>query len=61
MPKILVILSQTLAWGQILILPLDLGVGGAATGNTFYLVYYILYPIIFVLIAFVNPFAMFFY
>jgi len=27
--KVLVILSQILAWGQILLIPLDLGLGGA--------------------------------
>lgn len=57
----LVILSQVLAWSQILLLPLDQGVDGAASGSTFYLVYYILYPIIFTLIAFFNPFALFYY
>ena len=60
-PKILVILSQTLAWGQMLLLPLDQGVDGVDSGSTFYLVYYVLYPIIFVLVAFLNPFAMFLY
>lgn len=57
----LVILSQFLAWSQILLLPLDQGVEGSNPDSTFYLVYYILYPIIFTLIAFFNPFALFFY
>lgn len=60
-PKILVLLSQTLAWGQLLLLPLDQAVDGGSEGSTYYLVYYILYPIIFVLVAFLNPFAMFLY
>ena len=55
------ILSQTLAWSQILLLPLDLGVEGAGKGSSFDVVYFILYPSIFILIAFLNPFAMSFY
>ena len=60
-PKVLVILSLPLAWGQLLLLPLDQAVDGANDDSTYYLVYYILYPIIFVLVAFLNPFAMFLY
>ena len=54
-------MSQTLAWSQILILPLDLEVGGATSNGNFHLLYYVLYPSIFGLVAFINPFAMFFY
>lgn len=59
--KILVILSQTLAWSQILLLPLDLGVQGASPSSTFPSFYYALYPIIFVIVAFINPLAIFLY
>ena len=54
-------MSQIIAWGQILIIPLDLGLGGAATDSNFKLVYQIFFPIIFALVAFINPFAIFLY
>lgn len=60
-PKILVILSQALAWGQVLLLPLDLSVNGNDPDTNFNVVYYIYYPIVFFITAFLNPFAMFFY
>jgi hypothetical protein len=60
-PKILVIISQALAWGQVLLLPLDLSVDGSDSSSTFYLVYYVYYPIVFFITAFLNPFAMSFY
>jgi len=45
----------------VLLLPLDLSVDGSDPSSTFYIVYYIYYPIVFFIIAFLNPFAMFFY
>jgi presenilin-like A22 family membrane protease len=60
-PKILVIVSQALAWGQVLLLPLDLSVNGNDPSTTFNIVYYVYYPIVFFITAFLNPFAMFFY
>ena len=42
-------------------LPLDQAVGGADPGSSYYLVYDIIYPIIFALLTFINPLAMFLY
>lgn len=40
---------------------MDLGLGGAGIDSNFKMVYYIFYPIIFALVAFINPFAIFLY
>lgn len=60
-PKILVIVSQAFAWGQLLLLPLDLSITTADPSSNFLLVYEIVYPIIFALVVFLNPLAMHFY
>ena len=60
-PKVLVVISQALAWGQILLLPLDLSISISNPETDFSLIYFIIYPIIFAFVAFLNPFAIFFY
>jgi hypothetical protein len=51
--KIIIIISQALAWGQLLLVPLDLGVSGSSTMQT---VYSIVYILIFVFSVFIMPF-----
>jgi hypothetical protein len=60
-PKILVIVSQALAWGQLLLLPLDLSITQSDPSSNFLLVYEVIYPIIFAMVVFLNPLAMNFY
>jgi hypothetical protein len=56
-----VIVSQGLAWGQLLLLPLDLSITSNDSSSNFLLVYEIVYPIVFALVAFLNPLAMNYY
>jgi hypothetical protein len=51
--KIIIIISQALAWGQLLLVPLDLGVSGSSAMQT---VYSIVYILIFVFSVFIMPF-----
>lgn len=60
-PKILVITSQALAWGQLLLLPLDLSITTSDPSSNFILAYEVIYPIIFSMIIFLNPLATNFY
>ena len=61
LPKILVILSQILSWGQILLIPMDLGLQGVLDDNNFEVVYQVIFPIILGLVCFINPLAIFLY
>lgn len=54
------ILSQTVAWGQLLLLPLDVAISSYSP-DTFLTVYSIVYSIIFVLVTFLIPMAINFY
>lgn len=54
-------MSQALAWGQLLLLPLDLSITQSDPSSNFIVAYEVIYPIIFTLVVFLNPLAMNFY
>jgi hypothetical protein len=56
-----VIVSQALAWGQLLLLPLDLSISQSDPSSNFLTAYEVFYSIIFALVVFLNPIAMNFY
>ncbi len=59
--KVIVIFCQGLAWGQLLLIPLDLSLSGDGNQSAMNVIYSIVYVVIFTFTAFIIPFTTFIY
>lgn len=61
--KILIVFCQALAWGQLLLIPLDVqsSLSAGSIDSVMYIVYSVVYIIIFAFVAWIIPFTIFLY
>lgn len=59
--KIIVVFSQFLAWGQLLLIPLDVSNGLGSDSDSMQILYSVVYIVIFVFTSFIIPFNIFLY